>query len=226
MARALPSILVACFLAGCSEDPQIPGAPSVPSSLTVPLAPAPVARAVPASPVLPKPKPIAPPEPAKPPEPRWIAADSAAELGDMRVQVNSVQVGKVSLKGPFGVATHSEDDLVLITLNLTNINSKKKLEYDSWSGHTISAGDDIGILKDNLGNSYKRMHFGFATMPNDAIERETPVYPDASILDAIVFERPLESAEYLELTLPAKNYGGEGVILFRIPASMIKRKSR
>jgi len=39
----------------------------------------------------------------------------------------------------------------------------------------------------------------------------------------LVFETPIEKAQYLRLELPAGNVDGEGVLRFQIPMTMIKR---
>jgi len=39
----------------------------------------------------------------------------------------------------------------------------------------------------------------------------------------LVFEPPIEKAEYLRLELPASNAGGTGMLRIQIPAKMIQR---
>jgi hypothetical protein len=51
------------------------------------------------------------------------------------------------------------------------------------------------------------------------------VYPNKPVTDVLVFELPLDTATHLDLELPATNYGGKGMIRFRIPMKSISRGS-
>jgi hypothetical protein len=49
------------------------------------------------------------------------------------------------------------------------------------------------------------------------------IYPGKSLTDVLVFEAPLENIEGLDLDMPGKNVGKNGLIKIRIPAAMIQR---
>jgi hypothetical protein len=138
-------------------------------------------------------------------------------LGDLQVRITETAIGKVPLKDAFRQGTTSEDNLLMVKLELLNINPTKKVEYTSWAGKDISFNRDDATLKDNFGNTYKRVGFGSTSYPVGAVGWSTSVYPDKAITDVLVFEVPLEKATYLDLELPAQNYGGEGMVRFRIP---------
>jgi hypothetical protein len=77
-------------------------------------------------------------------------------------------------------------------------------------------------LTDNFDNRYKVVSFGFCSKVKGAAESDS-VYPGKAIQDVLVFEEPVGKVEYLNLELPAENFGGTGMMRIRIPASMIKR---
>ena len=119
--------------------------------------------------------------------------------------------------------SESEDNLLMLKLNLLNTNPTKKVEYNSWSGKDISFDRDYASLRDNFDNSYKRISFGLGSYPVGAVERVEFIYPNKSVTDVLVFEVPLDTMEYLRLELPAENFGGTGMLRLQIPKAMIKR---
>jgi hypothetical protein len=170
--------------------------------------------------------PPAPDKPAAPPtktEPEWAdASKGAVRQGDLQLQVTQVTIGQVPLETITG-NSRSKDNLLMVKLELLNTNPNKKVEYHSWSGKDISFDRDFATLRDNFDNSYKRISFGLGSHPVGAVERSESIYPNKSVTDVLVFELPLETIEYLRLELPAKNFGGTGMLRLQIPRSMIKR---
>jgi hypothetical protein len=171
----------------------------------------------------PPPAPDKPPAPPAKSEPEWAdASKGAVRQGDLQVQITLVTIGQVPLKTITG-NSKSKDNLLMVKLELLNMNPTKKVEYHSWSGKDISFDRDFATLKDNFGNSYKRISFGLGSYPVGAVERSESIYPNKSVTDVLVFEVPLDTIEYLRLELPAKNFGGTGMLRFQIPKAMIQR---
>lgn len=160
----------------------------------------------------------------QPPEASWAAPDKAVRQGDLQVQISKSAIVKVPLKSHLRDASKSQDDLLMVKLELTNMNPAKKVEYRSWSGKDFSHQRDYATLKDNFGNNYKRINFGFSTSPQGAVEGSVPIYPNKSVIDVLVFELPLDTVTHLDLELPADNYGGEGMLRFRIPIKSVSRE--
>jgi len=52
---------------------------------------------------------------------------------------------------------------------------------------------------------------------------QASLYPGKAQTDVLVFEEPVTGVEYLNLELPAANFGGTGMIRLRVPASMVQR---
>jgi hypothetical protein len=106
---------------------------------------------------------------------------------------------------------------------MLNSNPTKELEYQSWSGKDFSFDRDYATIRDNFDNSYKRINFGLGSYPVGGIERSESIYPNKSLTDVLLLEAPLDTIEFLRLELPAKNFGGTGMLRLRIPKSMIRR---
>jgi len=141
--------------------------------------------------------------------------EKAVTQGDVIVQINEIKIDKVPLKD-LGTDAVSKKELLMVKVDLWNKNATKKLEYRTWAGADFATERDYATLKDNFGNGYKRLNFGFGTHPVGAVERSEALYPRKSVKDVLVFEVPTDTAIYLELELPAKNFGEEGMVRFRI----------
>jgi len=174
----------------------------------------------------PAPKPVqtteTTPAPAEVPVDLWTSAANAVRQGDVQVSITAVSIGKVALKNMFGDPEKSQDKLLTITLQVNNLSSGKKLDFRTWRGGNFSFGGDSASLSDDNDNTYKRISFGSSSTPVGGINRES-VYPGKFITDILVFEVPVDVAKWLHLKLPAGNFGGEGMLRFEIPATMIKK---
>ena len=88
---------------------------------------------------------------------------------------------------------------------------------------------DDATLEDNVGNSYERIsavnEIGLENHINGQIPsgRVRPVRSDEVGTDFLVFDRPVEGASVLFLTLDASKYGGSGRIKVQIPKSALHR---
>jgi predicted Zn finger-like uncharacterized protein len=156
--------------------------------------------------------------------PEWASARGAVRQGAMEVHVTNVVLGKVPLRGGFeDRESTSQDELLAIHVEMTNRSQNRKLQYRSWAGRDVSFARDYATLRDNFGNSYKRIGFGFDTKPIGHTQSES-VYPGKMLTDVLVFEPPIDTAEYLDLELPAANFGGDGMLRLRIPSDMVQRR--
>lgn len=151
----------------------------------------------------------------------WAPGNATVRSGTIDVRIMSVKVGKVPLK-QLGQTGSSQDVQLMISLVLKNTSPNKKLNYKSMSGAAFALSRDFATLRDDTGNSYKRIDFGFGTEVAGAVSSES-IYPGKEVTDVLVFEPPIDVAKHLDLEMPAKNFGGEGMVRFRIPAEMIGR---
>jgi len=160
----------------------------------------------------------------KPKEPKWASAESPVKQGDIEMQVISVSVGKIPLKAGYDESARtSKDELLAIELKLTNRSRTKKVEYSTWMGRDFTLSRDSATLGDNFGNRYKRIDFGFGATVVGRTDADS-IYPGKTLVDVLVFELPIDSVEHLNLELPAKNFGGTGMLRVRIPARMIEQR--
>jgi hypothetical protein len=162
-------------------------------------------------------------KPTEPTEPSWASPDKAVRQGDLQVRITKVSVGKVPLKD-FGRESRSADALLRIQLELINVNPTKKVEYRSWAGADFALDDNYATLRDNFGNNYRRITFGFASTPVGGVSGSESIYPNKTVTDVLVFEMPLDNATHLDLGMPAKNYACEGMIRYRIPLKFVSRE--
>jgi hypothetical protein len=127
---------------------------------------------------------------------------------------------------------------------LTNTTETEKLTYRGFRGRYTR------WLVDSFGNSYSPLHFpGLkrinlwiptgemvdnpkpniggqvakrAEWPGWCLE-PTVVHPGKLAYDVLIFEPPIDRAEYLSLGLPGESFGEREPILCRIPATFCQR---
>lgn len=151
----------------------------------------------------------------------WPNGFQGVQQGDIRVAIIKAQIGKVDLLDIFGDQGVSQEPQLIVDVSLSNLNPTKKVDYRSWSGGNFGI-DGVATLEDNFGNNYRRV--GFSTnRPVGRVESES-IYHGKSITDVLVFEPPIDTAGFLRLEMPAKNFGGSGVLRVQIDCSAITRK--
>ncbi len=159
----------------------------------------------------------------QPPKVEFHDAKSPLQLGNVKLQITRVEIGKVPLhRTIMGDDTESKDDLLMIWLEITNTTTNKKIDYQGWMSTYASLSDINAVLTDNNDNRYRGISFSATSVVKDAKTNES-IYPGKSIADAVVFELPIDGAEYLDLKLSAKGCKEDGEFKFRIPIEMVKR---
>lgn len=149
-------------------------------------------------------------------EDKWFKPDQSIQQGEVEVRIKEIKIGKVPLTGD----KESEDELFMISLEISNCSSTKKVDYvawgNRWGGH-FGRGR-FASLTDEAGNVYKRCTFGLSEIVGQ-IEQGESIYPKKTISDRLVFEVPTESCDTLLLELPAENFEEEGSLKIKIPRS-------
>jgi len=151
----------------------------------------------------------------------WASARSPVRQGNAEVKVASVRSATVKLKDSIAGEFDSEKPYLVIELEVANVSQSKKINYRTWQGADFSFSRDFASLTDNFDNLYKRIDFGFSTRIVGQTEADA-IYPGKSIRDTLIFEPPIDSIQYLDLELPASNFGGQGMLRLRIPNDMIQ----
>jgi hypothetical protein len=155
--------------------------------------------------------------PAKAADDGWhTAGGEAVACGDASVKIPSVMLKTVSATRMRGkeVLGQVVREQLLITVELTNKHSTRRLEFASWS---FPKPGNVPTLADSMGKRYD-LRPPRAPTPGESVD------PGKAVEDVLTFQRPAESAkpESLQLRLPAAAFGGQGTLNFEIPAAMIE----
>ena len=138
--------------------------------------------------------------------PKTWEKSNTVQRGDIKITINATRVN--ASVNPSGNLMKGDLNIIV---NIENLNSTKIVKYEGWS----SVGKVF--LSDNLGNIYNEDRDLFTPPPIS----EYPLYPNKKINDFLSFLKPVENIQWLHLELPAKNFGGSGMVRFEIPASEI-----
>jgi hypothetical protein len=159
----------------------------------------------------------APGPPGAAPSVSWIDASREPwKCGDVTVKVPSVTIATATLLDAAKRVSDTQDEFLLIRVELTNQSSTRKIEYSSWGVR----GQEPQLV-DDLKNKY-----ALQKAPGGGIfegqVRSKSIYPEKSLEDLLVFERPVGRARFLRLQLPAAAFEGQGTGYIEIPMSMVK----
>lgn len=150
---------------------------------------------------------------------RATAGKESAKLGGVSVGITSATVGKAKWM-ELGTEAESKDAVLLLQLTISTKDATKKIHYRTWRKVELFAQSQANLW-DNFGNRYKLLHEGIFGHFRDAVETAT-VSADEPVSDLILFEKPLKTAEHLDLDLPGDAVGLKltDVFRFRIPRAM------
>ena len=125
----------------------------------------------------------------------------------LRAAIEKVQVSHYSDK-------ESMDELLTIRLRIENLSGTRKHSYSGWGKSSPFLSDSVS-LADYLGNRYALVHFGaLARIVGQVATAD--IYPEKELEDLLVFERPVDAATAVLLTLPGKNAGAQSDFEFII----------
>jgi hypothetical protein len=107
-----------------------------------------------------------------------------------------------------------------ITVTVKNLSKNAKIDFQSWGGWNYdfqapqATLENDYPLSDNFGNQYRRYN-------NNDSPPSHSIYPGSSLSEDLIFEPPVNNSQWLHFEISGKNFGGEGMIRFEIPASKI-----
>ena len=146
----------------------------------------------------------------------WIDASRAAwKCGNVTLRVQSAVIAPATRIDAAQRISDTPEECLLVHLELSNQSHTRKIEYAGWGLRGAEPQ-----LTDELNNKY-----GMQKVPGGRFEGQVqakPIYPEKSLEDVLVFERPVERAKVLRLQLPAGAFSGQGTGYFEIPMSMVK----
>jgi hypothetical protein len=157
-------------------------------------------------------------EPPSIPPPQWVDASRPQQLGEVRLSLASVKIDHVPLEGLLA-ESHSSERLLVIRVTIENLSQTRKIDFHGFSPEIATL--EFAVLSDNFENSYRRAGFG-AARPAGQVTSAS-IYPGKSLDDLLVFEVPVEKAEFLRLELPGANLHQDGSFRFQIPCAAIER---
>ena len=154
--------------------------------------------------------------PPPPPSPKRKgtrgASDVSMKCGDIEVAVVDHGVGQIALTtlGNEGTTDHRYS---LVKLQINNSSVTKKYDYKTFRGGHVSCSTDSASATDKFGNTLKRIEFGCMSKVNGAIEGLNSIYPNSSLKDILVFDRPVGGATSVLIEFPPANIGGTGELI-------------
>ncbi len=131
--------------------------------------------------------------------------------GPIEVTLLSVETRKVDLAevGLFMGQETTQDDYLCLTISITNHHAGRRFEYKGWG---LAAS-----LSDEHGNDYALITQKRHGRPKGQVTTRT-INPGESVTDVVIFERPLDVAKSLTLSLPMGRIEGlKGVVSTVIP---------
>jgi len=146
----------------------------------------------------------------------------SATVGPLRVGLKSASLTSYSGSSPSGVVHNSTTPGVVVVVQVTTDDKTKE--------HTAKGAIGSAKLADDHGNDLPVMRLkaetGFTCQIHGQLKAGSSyaVRSDDPLTDTLVFDRPVEAAGTLTLKLDARNYGGDGPLLFEIPRDVWKRK--
>jgi hypothetical protein len=149
----------------------------------------------------------------------WIDASRQpwkCDAPEVTVTIRSAAIGRAKAVDGEKRVADTQDDYLLVWIELANRSTTRKIQYTSWNVRGTKPQ-----LADDLKNPYNLQAAPVGTT-FDGQQRVKSVYPEKTVEDLLVFERPVDRAKSLRLQLPAGAFEGNGTGYIEIPMSMVK----
>ncbi len=136
-------------------------------------------------------------------------------VGDVSLRFTSGTVQFVALKDSNQGEGFSKDAVLKVPFTIKN-NGAEPIQYDP--GHA-QGGDALGVslMQVDGAGRFLRVRFGGDREVVGQVRTGTTVEPGKSITDFAVFERPPKQVEKVRMRMPARLFGGEGLIRVDMP---------
>lgn len=151
----------------------------------------------------------------------WVdASANALRCGDLRVDVISVGIGPVELRGNSSASLSSVRFLTIrLRVSYEGIVARQT-PYEPWSDRAGAPSKHAPTLTDNQGQTYAQKTFDAGRKVAGRVDVDN-LNPGHQVRDVLVYPLPASGAEPLRLMLPASAFGQSGAFRFHIPRSMI-----
>lgn len=122
-------------------------------------------------------------------------------IGDVKISVTKAGIGRIKLIGGDGKPHDSKEAFIWLKIRVENT-SKTRILRDAFFG-----GDVLSKLEDEHGNSYQARD-DQGDRPAESSEH-TDIRPGESVVEFVVFERPVDAAKKFRLELKHPETGME-----------------
>lgn len=137
----------------------------------------------------------------------WTKAGRSATAGSIEVVLTSARIGKVQIQDFRDRVGQSENEALVVEIEIRNHSHSQKANYSSWAGTSVDFGERAARMNDDVGNGYKRIDYGISKPVGRS--EDGSIYPGKSATDVLVFEVPVDAAKSMRLLLPGKTIGAE-----------------
>jgi hypothetical protein len=147
-------------------------------------------------------------------EDSWSKSPTVMQ-GDIKVTMSEMRAGQATLGG----MRITRQRFLYVNIVVQNLSTTKKIDFKTWRSSELGFEDSPATLADNFGNKYKQQ-----SPPRvfEGHDDEKSLYPNDKFSDVLYFEAPVQNIQWLHLELPAKNFGGEGMIRFEVAIKNIE----
>jgi len=157
-------------------------------------------------------------EPRVEEEVQWLSSDPSLQIGGVRVEVVSAEIGPARIIDQSGEATEYGADFLTVTIDLQNSDESDPLTYTSW-GKKLPANDGVS-LTDSQGKGFRRFrpskHRIEGQLAGESVALST------STRDVLVFQSPADRTGSLHLQLPCAAFGKAGTLRLEIPPELVR----
>ncbi len=146
-----------------------------------------------------------------------------AEFGEtvtvdgVSVTVTAASIGNVQLEEGYSRSA-DKGDLLTIRVTAKNANGATKRVYKADDEHDFDTPKES--LIDDVGNLYKRMRMRHVA---DKHTRNMPLGAGDELGDVYIFEKPIEKADHVILSIPGEKLDVGSPFVFKIPAVAITK---
>jgi hypothetical protein len=144
----------------------------------------------------------------------------AVITGKMLISVDRLSITKIS-RWDGTVLYSTPKPVLLISVVVLNMDDAKKKDFITWRLYDIYKKNNVGILRDDVGNTYDPILLDDRLMPEAPIAQA--IYPWKGICDQMAFEIPVDKAKTLTLAIQSANLELPGYMQFFIPTAAIKK---
>jgi hypothetical protein len=136
-------------------------------------------------------------------------------LGDVTVRVRRVHLGPVRLE-ELGQQGDSPTSYLVVAVTVVNDSPTHRVVYAGWGANETDRRV-FPLLEDEHGNAYRVVHFSEQTKVLGQATPGTPIEPQNTLDDLLVFEAPIADAHAFRLHLPGLGVGASDTFRFSFP---------